>query len=70
MYPAVKSSVDAGDSRGAQKHTFGKAVSEAPSLGLLRWETVLGKVVAWGGQGVGVMEGEPSLKGQRGRRVH
>lgn len=46
------------------RNTSGKAASEAPSLGVLRWGTVLGKEVSmWG---AGLMEREPGLKGQKG----
>ena len=46
------------------RNASGKAASEAPSLGVLRWGTVLGKKVSmWG---AGVMEREPELKGQKG----
>lgn len=53
MYPAVKPSVGAGDSRDAQKHTFGKAVSEAPSFRAAQVENCLGKGGGMGRAGSG-----------------
>lgn len=46
------------------RNASGKAASEVPSLGVLRWGTVMGKEVSmWG---AAVMEREPELKGQKG----
>lgn len=50
------------------RNTSGKAASEAPSLGLLRWGAVLGKEVSmWGSRSDGA---RARAEGAEGRRVH